>query len=558
MVRCEMCGMQVPAGPNGKCFLGHVLPDGVAASAPPTVAVPPAPVPSAPPSASDGAVSVPPSAVASSPAAADLSPPPVAGPDGAPFRSSVSSDLIAEVVAEVQSDPIAASPPADPVDLPAFTAPKPLGEPSSAMPFTAPRPLGSPAPAMPTTTAPPAPAPLSAPPAPLAAPPAAPLNGPPAPAPHAASPLNGAPIQPGEPLSTPASQPAVPSPAAPSAFASNPAAGLTQGTAALAVEPGLLHAPSHGDMFVVSGGSGAQRRAPNKMLLLVLVVALLGGAAFAGKSLFLTGEAGNDGVGGGVAQAAAAEAGSLTRAFVAEESHRYRMTATIQTMMGKGSESESFDADIEMLFTETVASNAEDGSTTLRYVFDSAVMRAGGQEVDVPFRPGMGMEVTVGPNGKVSEVQPIGGGDLPVDSSFYEMLAPVMPPGAKPGSRWSRVDSPSLPNVGQIEVKTSFHYVKDEGANAIIDSASEAPISLTMNADQLEGAAAALGGTFEMRGRLLSNGRQVVEKATGRTLSADADMAMTFAFLQNGEEAGRMAMKVKFSIGPAGVSKKAA
>ncbi|HEX9696946.1 MAG TPA: hypothetical protein VGB64_11620 [Actinomycetota bacterium] len=509
MVRCDMCGMEVPAGPNGKCFLGHALPGGIAVT---PVATVPAPAPLPQPV---------PAAVVSAPMGEPVAPQPdtVFAPaaQASAFPTSISPDLIAAAVAEAEGP--AAQPPAA---TSGFTAPRPLGDAQTG--FTPPQPLGAPAtsiPSMPSTQ----PAPLSSVPMPVAPPP------------MVASPT---------PLAMPAAAAQLPT---------------THGTAALAVDPAVAVAVTPpapaGDLFIVS--SGSEKRAPNKTLLLVLVFAMLGGAAFAAKS-FLAG--GGDAATGaaGNAPAHVREAGSLTRAFVADETNRYLVTADITTSFREGTESKTFAATMNMTFSERVVGRAEDGSTKIRYTFDSATVNAEGRQVAVPIPPGTGVEVLVGPDGKVRSAEQIGGGELPMDdNSFHGMLAPVLPPGVKPGDRWTRVDNLSLPTVGDMKVTSVFHYAKDEGPNAVVDSSSEVPFSLSMGAEQLGELAGGSAGPVEMRGRLLAKGRQTVEKATGRTVAAEMDMTMTFAIFESGAEAGRMAMKMKMKLGPApGVSAKAA
>ncbi|HVL89504.1 MAG TPA: hypothetical protein VM841_04630, partial [Actinomycetota bacterium] len=102
--------------------------------------------------------------------------PPLASRDEepAPISTSISPDLIAAAVAEVERSEEPHPAPADlPAAPPLFTAPKPLGDASAPAPLIPPRPLGAPAERT-------MPAPLHQPPAPLHQPPA-PLHQPPAP-----------------------------------------------------------------------------------------------------------------------------------------------------------------------------------------------------------------------------------------------------------------------------------------------------------------------------------------------------------------------------------------
>lgn len=551
MVRCDMCGMEVPVGPNGTCFLGHRLPEAVAASAvaaatPPAPQVTAEPLPQPAPATVDVAAPMP--IAVAEPTMAE----PAIAADTLSYPTSISPDLIAAAIAEVEKPRQPESMPV--TEAPAMTPPRPLGSPppaEGASSLPAPRPLGSPAPAVPAVAqeqnVPAAPAAFT-PPRPLGAAPLMQATEPPVPPPAVVAPV---PV-----VTPPAVFPvnAVPSGdfgvAASSASFSTPSL-PTSGNVALAEASPVANpaAPPVADMFVVNSPAAPK----SKLIVLIaagvaLIVAAVGLKTFAFKSQ---------------SQPAGAEPGpvqrqaqTLVRAFTVGESHRYEVHATMATTLTGDGGSMDSEAVFDAQLTESILNRTQDGTTTARYSLDRMKITVDGQTMAAPHSPGAGVVVTVDKNGRVIGVKQDSGGGIPMqaDLSFHEMFAPVLPPGVRPGDRWTRVDQMNVPGLPEpVKATSRFHLKSVKDGKGTLESSTEVPVNVTIPvAEVSELFGQASGGEVTMRGRFLGTGSQIVDLASGRSLSASGDMAVTLAFFRGDTQMARMTMKIAMTVREAG------
>lgn len=480
MIRCDMCGMDVPAGAPGRCFLGHLLPGASA------VVSPPSPAPAAEPLGHQQYVM------------------PVIQPPAAEPAPTVSDSL----------------PPA---------------------PLVAPAPLVSPAPLV----APVSPAPLVAPAASAPAMPMGlrPLGG----APQAQAP-SAPPAAPEADLSLEAG-PRMPSVAPTQTFAP------VQGTAAL--DPALYAepapAPAPQEIFVVSSGGGERRRV-SKPIVFALVALVAGVAAFGGyKLLGGSAEAANPRL-ARLPRTAVNAQGGLHRAFVVNQSSQYTLSLRMRTTLTGEGGGQTVNGSGEVGFTERILSANADGSTTLRYTFDRVSFKVdGGQSSGIA--PGKSLTVVIAPDGSVKSVQGDTGG---MDASFFEFLAPTLPKNPTVGARWKRKDTRSLSVGKPIVVSSNFELVKLDATSAVVRSESEVPFTFAGTARELGIPDLPPNATVEMRGRILGGGEQTLDRATGRTTSADGSGSVTMAIFVDGKQISRLAVSVEMTLRAGGQTSPAA
>lgn len=472
MIRCDMCGMDVPAGAPGRCFLGHLLPGASA------VVTPPSPAPVAEPLGHQQYVM------------------PVIQPPAAEPAPTVSDSL----------------PSAPLVSPAALVAPVPLAPPVAPT---------APAPAMPMGLRP--------------------LGG----APQAQVP-SAPPVAPDVDLSLEAG-PRMPSVAPTQTFAP------VQGTAAL--DPALYAepAPAPQEIFVVSS-SGGERKRVSKPIVFALVALVAGVAAFGGYKLLGGGaEAANPPL-ARLPRPAVKAQGGLHRAFVVNESSQYTLSLRMRTTLTGDGEGQTVNGSGEIGFTERILSANPDGSTTLRYTFDRVSFKVdGGQSSGIA--PGKSLTVVIAPNGSVKSVQGDTGG---MDASFFEFLAPTLPKNPAVGARWKRKDTRSL-NVGKpIVVSSNFELVKLDANSAVVRSESEAPFAFEGTARELGIPDLPPNATVEMRGRILGGGERTLDRATGRTTSADGSGSVTMAMFVDGKQISRLAVSVEMTLRAGGQTSPAA